>query len=188
MWPKYRKLFWILMGTAALGVLLFGIKYLSDTSYEGNSSIRFIDERYNSLEDLLQAEPFRDKVLYVDFWFSTCGPCRREFKVLPRVKDYLKDQEKVEYLYISHRTRHPNADQLWKNAIREYNLTGWHYMMDRSIEKEFWKEMNAMDSTVRMGFPHYLIIDNTSGYRNYDAPKPSEFQSLKDEITPLLNP
>ena len=183
---KNRKFLWFLLGLGALGALLFGIKYLDDTAYEGDDSIRFVEARYASLGELLAAEPFRDKLVYVDFWFSTCGFCRKEFKSLPAVREYLKDQEDLEYLYIAHRTRHPNADQLWKNAIRELDLTGWHYIMDRAIEKDFWAEIQARDSTVRPGYPHYLIIDNRTGYRNYNAPKPSELEVLKAEMGPLL--
>ena len=188
MWSKYRKTFGIIITLGALAVLVFGIKYYVDISYQGDTSIRFVDARYSSLEALLTSEDFSDKILYVDFWFSTCGFCRREFKELPRVKEYLADQKNVVFLYIAHRTRHPNTEQLWKNAIQEYDLTGWHYMMDRELESDFWSEIRTHDPTVRTGYPHYLIIDHTSGYRNYNAPKPSELEDLKQVLGPLIKP
>jgi thiol-disulfide isomerase/thioredoxin len=174
----------ILLGFAA--ALIFTIKYFYDTSYEGDETVHFLQGEYPELESVLQAEPFQDKIVYVDMWFSTCGFCRRQFGHLPRVKDYLKDRPDVVFLYLSHETRHPNSTQLWKNAIQEFELDGWHYMMDRSVEKSIWQEIREKDTTVRQGFPHYMIIDNTSGYRDYNAPKPSEFETLKATIDPLL--
>ena len=61
-------------------------------------------------------------------------------------------------------------------------------MMDRDTENNFWEEMHARDSTVRKGYPRYLIIDNSSGYQNYSAPKPTDIESLKAALTPLLKP
>ena len=174
----------VILGFAAIAI--FTAKYFYDTSYEGDETVHFLEEDYPSLESVLQAEPFRDKVVYVDMWFSTCGNCRREFGYLPPVKEYLKDKEDVVFLYLSRQTLHPNTRQLWKNAIQEFDLTGWHFMMDRSVEKSFWKEINLKDSTVNLGYPHYLIIDNRSGYRNYNAPKPSQFDLLKATLDPLL--
>ena len=174
----------ILLGLAA--ALIFTIKYVYDTSYEGDETVHFLQGEYPELESVLQAEPFQDKIVYVDMWFSTCGICRKEFSHLPSVKEYFEDKREVVFLYLSRETLHPNTRQLWKNAIKEFELEGWHYMMNRSIEKAFWKELNVQDSTIYLGYPHYLIIDNTSGYRNYNAPKPSEFEALKATIDPLL--
>jgi thiol-disulfide isomerase/thioredoxin len=175
---KHKKLLRIALGIVLLGSLAFALKYYKDTSFEGNEGIRFLEGEYASLDALLRAEPFRGKVVYVDLWFSTCPFCLKEIRELPPVKEYLKERN-VEFLYLSHRTRHPNTEQLWKNAIRELDLTGWHYMMDRDFEAKVWQELRAADSTVRGGFPHYLLLDNTSGYRNYNAPKPSRFEDLK---------
>lgn len=171
-----------------LGILVFGIKYFKDISYQGTESIRFLERDYNTLEELLEAKPFRGKIVYVDLWFSTCSNCRREFKHFPPVKEYLEGKKEVEILYLSHKTRHPNDRQLWKNAIQELDLRGWHFMMDRRFEKQLWTGLNAKDSSIRKGYPHYLIIDNSSGYKDYNAPKPSEFSELQAAFESLSNP
>ncbi|MEJ2162573.1 MAG: hypothetical protein P8X60_04435 [Robiginitalea sp.] len=181
-----KKLFRLGVLLGVLAVLVFTVKYYYDTSYEGDAAVQFLEGDYPGLEKVLQAEPFENKIVYVDMWFSTCGFCRKEFRHLPQVKAYLKDKQDVVFLYLAHETRHPNSAQLWKNAIQEFELTGWHYMMERPVEKEFWNEIRSKDSTVRQGFPHYLIIDNTSGYRNYNAPKPSELEALKATMDPLF--
>lgn len=181
-WLKYAAGFGLVLSLAALA------KYFYDTSYSGGAQTHFLEGEYNSLDEILGSEAFRDKILYVDLWFSTCGPCRKEFKSLPPVKEYLKDKDQVVSLYISHQTRHPNTRQLWKNAIQELELHGYHYMMDRDFEKRLWQQLRLKDTSIRGGFPHYLIIDNASGYRNYNAPKPSELEALKTVLTPLLVP
>jgi hypothetical protein len=183
-----KKWFGIALGIGILALGIFAITYLRDTSYSGDSETHFLEGQYASLDDLFSEETFRDKILYVDFWFSTCGICRKEFRHLPEVKQYLSDKKEVAFLYISHQTRHPNTRQLWKNAIQELELQGYHYMMDRDFEKRMWQQLRKKDTTIRGGFPHYLIIDNTSGYRNYNAPKPSQMPALKAAIDPLLTP
>jgi thiol-disulfide isomerase/thioredoxin len=188
MWSKYKRLFWIAMGIGMIGILPFGIDYLRDTSYEGDANIRFLQEDYAGLEEILGAEPFRDKVVYVDLWFSSCPPCIKEFKQLPKLKESLKGHKGIEYLYLSHKTRHPNTLQLWKNAIQKYNLTGWHYMMDGDFEDKLWASLNKRDATIQKGYPRYLIIDNTSDYRNYNAPKPSDFEAVIVLLRPLSKP
>jgi thiol-disulfide isomerase/thioredoxin len=188
MWPRIKKLFKYALGIGLLAILVFSIKYVYDTSYSGDASTHFLEGDYSSLDEILSEDAFRDKILYVDLWFSTCGFCRKEFRHLPEVKEYLGEKEQVAFLYISHQTRHPNTRQLWKNAIKELDLRGYHYMMDRAFEKQMWRQLREKDTTIRGGFPHYLIIDNTSGFRDYNAPKPSELPELKAAIEPLLTP
>ena len=169
-----------------LAALIFAISYHYDTSYQGDVSIQFLEGEYSDLEGLLESKVFEDKIVYVDLWFSTCAFCRKQFTHLPKVKAYFEDKKEFVFLYLSHKTRHPNTLQLWKNTIQEHDLKGWHYMMERPVEKEFWNEIRSKDSNVRQGFPHYLIIDNISGYRNYNAPKPSELEALKATMDPLF--
>ena len=188
MWSGSKKWFKYILGIGFLAILIFAVKYYYDTSYSGGANTHFLKGDYSSLEDILTEDAFRDKILYVDFWFSTCGFCRKEFRHLPEVKEYLGNKKQVVFLYISHQTRHPNTRQLWKNAIQELELYGYHYMMDRDFEKRMWQQLRKKDTSISGGFPHYLIIDNTSGYRNYNAPKPSELPELKATIDPLLTP
>lgn len=182
--PKRKKLLRLAAVIALAGSLALAFKYFRDTSFDGDADIRFLQGEYQDLDALLSAPELRGKILYVDLWFSTCPFCLKEIRELPAVKEYLNGR-KVDMLYLSHRTRHPNTEQLWKNAIRELDLTGWHYMMDRDFEAKVWQELRAADSSVRGGFPHFLIIDNTTGYRNYNAPKPSHFEGLKEVFESL---
>lgn len=179
-----KKLLRLAVGIALAGCLAFALNYYRDTSFEGNTDIRFLPGAYQDLDALLAAPELRDKILYVDLWFSTCPFCMKEIRELPPVKEFLQGRQ-VDFLYLSHQTRHPNTEQLWKNAIREFDLSGWHYMMDRDFEAKVWQALREADSTVRGGFPHFLIIDNTTGYRNYNAPKPSDFEGLKQAIEGL---
>ncbi|MDM9631032.1 TlpA family protein disulfide reductase [Robiginitalea aurantiaca] len=184
---KNKNFLWLGIVLGVVALLIFGADYLEDTSYQGDDSIRFVASEYSDLEALLASEPFQNKVLYVDLWFSSCPPCIKEFKNPPLLKEHFKNRDDLVFLYISHRTLHPNALQLWKNAIRKYNLTGWHYMMDREFETRLWAELRSKDSSIAKGYPRYLIIDNSSGYRNYSAPQPSQVKEVKALLEPLLD-
>ena len=106
-----------------LGVLLLAagglsLKYFQDVTYKGDENIHFIDEKFETLTDLIAQPQFNNKVVYVDFWFSTCSPCIEDFQHLPELKKLLETYE-VEYLYLGHPISAPNTYQLWKRAIKK---------------------------------------------------------------------
>ena len=71
-------------------------------------------------------------------------------------------------------------------------IMSWAYEEEFGIRDGFrWSpdgEYIAFWQFDTSGVRDFLIIDNTSGYRNYNAPKPSEMPALKAAIAPLLTP
>ncbi len=75
-----------------------------------------IDGKKVSLRD------FRGQVVYLDFWASWCGPCMREFPHAKDLKQKLKHQKDLVFLYVSIDT----DEQAWRTTVAEHEIEGVH--------------------------------------------------------------
>ncbi|PTX22236.1 hypothetical protein C8N40_10158 [Pontibacter mucosus] len=164
----------------------FFINYLIDLSYSGDQETLFIDKEHDSLNDIVQLPQFRNKVVYVDLWYSSCGPCIQEFQHLADLKVQLKGKE-VAYLYLARETSHPNSKQRWKNAIQKYNLQGWHIYMNKQLEEQVWSSIleNQKNSTT-VAYPRYLLVGKSGEFVSFDANRPSSGKDIVAQIEALL--
>ncbi|WP_276486024.1 TlpA family protein disulfide reductase [Paraflavitalea pollutisoli] len=64
---------------------------------------------------------FRGKVIYLDFWFATCGPCHALFSTIAPVKKYFANRQDVVFLNVSIDPRSTWLDALTKNTIAGYH-------------------------------------------------------------------
>lgn len=188
---KFSKLRKIAIYTS-VGLLIlsggFYAKYIYDTNWTGNEQIHFLPEnQFSDFKSLIAQPQFFGKIIYVDLWFSSCGPCREEFKSLPNLKKMIpKDQ--IVFLYLGQRTSPPNHEQLWKNAIKKYNLTGWHIYMNPDLQKDIWSIIFENTNKKRMSYPHYLVINNSNNKSLFDAPRPSNAEKLLQELEVIQKP
>lgn len=93
--------------------------------------------------------PFRGKYLIVDFWESSCGPCVAGIKQNKTLREKLKDNSNIAFLYIcSEGTPKERYDQFVEEQRLEnsWRLTEDQYIMMRELFK-----FN--------GIPHYEYVD-----------------------------
>jgi thiol-disulfide isomerase/thioredoxin len=180
------KISYVLISILVVGGGVFAFKYYNDLRYEGSNSIKFIKENYQSLDSILQRQEFEGKVVYIDLWFSSCSPCIQEFKLMPPIKESLKD-ENIEYLYLARKTSHPNDIQLWKNAIKKYNLSGQHIYMSDTLEENVWQLIEKNVPNLARAYPHYLIVNQDNIIVSYNAQKPSDKEELVNTIKTLTS-
>lgn len=178
------KTFYSLIVVFIIVVTIFILKYYNDIKYKGDESVKFIEENHQTLTSVLQSQQFAGKVIYIDLWFTSCGPCLEEFKAIPMLKESLKS-ENVEYLYLARKTSHPNDIQRWKNTIRKYNLSGWHIYMSAALAEDVWRLIEENTDTNSRSYPHYLIVNRKNTIISYDAHKPSDKELLVNMIKEL---
>ncbi|MFB9864825.1 TlpA family protein disulfide reductase [Rufibacter immobilis] len=164
----------------------FFINMQLDLKYKGDQQTMFIEQQYQSLDEVLQLPQFRSKVVYIDLWYSSCSPCIQEFQHLVSLKQQLKGEE-IAYLYLARETSHPNSRQRWLNAVKKYNLQGWHIYMSKPLEQQVWKTIlgNQQDSTTA-AYPRYLLSDKNGNLVSYDAKRPSTGKEVVAQIKTLL--
>lgn len=118
---------------------------------------------------------FKGKALFVDFWFSTCGPCREQFKYGAPLDAFLTEHG-VEMLYIS--IDRQQVD--WHNSIKAFELEGNHIRTNPSLHKDIYENYGVGN------FPRYMIIDADGQIVVPQAKEPGEGRALYDQIKESL--
>ena len=120
---------------------------------------------------------FKGKVVYIDFWASWCGPCRKQFPFAKELKHNLtKSQKKqIVFLYISI----DNTEQIWKSAIDKLGIEGYHV-----LSKGGWNSKAVKFFGIN-SIPRYMIVDKKGKIVDIDAKRP-QMQGLLDDLLGLL--
>jgi thiol-disulfide isomerase/thioredoxin len=108
---------------------------------------------------------FKDKALYIDFWATWCAPCISEFPYSKTLSDASKDLP-VEFIYLC--TSESSDMEKWKAKIVEYNLSGHHIFVEKSIASALMHLFSLS------GFPSYLLINKKGNYKADIPERPSE--------------
>jgi len=125
-----------------------------------------------SLKEAL--DTYKNKALYIDFWASWCGPCRRDISKSQDTKKYLAENQ-IEYLYISIDDNENN----WKNASEEDKILRNQFRLLDSKNSPLTRYLEMKS------IPRYLLLNKEHRVKDFAAPSSSveNFEALKESIT-----
>ncbi|WP_163218613.1 TlpA disulfide reductase family protein [Bacteroides sp. 224] len=117
----------------------------------------------------------RGKILFVDFWATTCGPCIAGIKQNQATREKYKDDPDFDFIFIT--DDRPNETVNFNNFVKEHAL--FH---SYSVTKD---EMNYLMQLFKFsGIPHYIkvdkkgkILDDNYNMYNLDA----EIEKIKKQ-------
>jgi thiol-disulfide isomerase/thioredoxin len=119
-------------------------------------------------------EEFTGKVVYLDFWASWCGPCR---KSLPEYERMMKELPGDRFAIIA-----INLDENRDDAVRflENHPVSYTVLMDPAGDTASQWQIRAMPSS-------FLLDTSGRVIRSWAGFKPAHIADIKNEIDLLLN-
>ncbi len=129
-------------------------------------SLTGIDGKNYSLGD------FKGKIVYVDFWATWCGPCRREIPFFKKIKDAYSGKDVV-FVAIS---LDDDKDAWVKMVNEDSNLSGIQLHADKAWSSDVAKQYQIF------GIPTFVLIDAEGKIIEHPATRPSD-----PEISLLLD-
>ncbi|MGY4539649.1 thiol-disulfide isomerase/thioredoxin [Mucilaginibacter sp. UYNi724] len=163
---------------AGLVVVFIAAKILLAMAINTPAGAKFItvDAGETSFKSII-GKNFKGKVVYVDFWGTTCGPCLLEFANFTHpVKDHYKARNDIAYLYISGGNRY-----LWKKQIEKFHVTGSHLFLEGDEYEKLYRDALS-DNKAEVLMPHYLIINKQGNIAVADAARPSDYSLLTAQL------
>lgn len=152
-----------------------------------NDSIIFA-EPVDSLNQLFAK--FKGEILFVDFWASWCRMCLEEFKPIPELDEFMRNNH-INRLFIAieKQEKEPALQEKnrekWKGLIEKYQLKGYHYYV--VLKTPMAMEIIQKIMMGKLSLPRFAIIDHTGLLVNWDARSPSKTEALMKQLTIYVN-
>lgn len=111
-----------------------------------------------------RSSDFSGKVLYIDFWATWCGPCKKEIPYMEKLYEHYKDNDKIALISISIDTN----VEAWKKMITEDNPE-WPQFIAEGAQNI--KMSNDWGITA---IPRFIILNADGTICSANAPRPSQ--------------
>lgn len=115
------------------------------------------------------------KVVYLEFWASWCGACRKEMQYAHDLSDKFADKDVI-FLFISTDTKHED----WQKALDKNNICGEQYRIDIKSKPPVQKHFKIR------GVPYFILINKNGTIANPKASWP-RYPSAANEIRAILD-
>ncbi len=95
-------------------------------------------------------DPFKGKILFIDFWATTCGPCVAGIKNMKPNREKYKDNKDFDFIFITDERSSPKAD--YDKFVAEQGM--------KNIYRLPVDDYNYLRQLFKFnGIPHYTVID-----------------------------
>ena len=167
-------------GLALMAVFIAGKMLLAQVNTNRHIRIIRMASGEQSFQRLFK-EHFKGKVVYIDFWGTTCAPCIEEFMNFTRpLKERYKGRDDIGYLYIAR-----GSGYLWKKQIQKYDVQGDHVFLDDKQYDQLYK-VSRRDPDAQVLMPTYMIADKRGNVVVSDAMWPDKGDSLYKQLDQYL--
>ena len=117
-------------------------------------------------------DPFKGKILFVDFWATTCGPCVGGIKAMKETREKYKDNPDFDFLFITDERSTPEED--YKKFIGEQEMKNTFRLTEDDFN--YLRELFKFN-----GIPRYVVIDKEGKVLNGDF----EMWNFETELTKM---
>ena len=115
-------------------------------------------------------DPFKGKIIFVDFWATTCGPCVAGIKTMKPNREKYKDNKDFEFIFITDERSSPKAD--YDKFVAEQGL--------KHIYRLSVDDYNYLRQLFKFnGIPHYTVIDKAGNVLSNNFPMHNFESELK---------
>jgi len=172
----------------AIGSIVLAFAYFGWTLFfSENEKTQFIssDKPYTSIDQILQDERFNGKLVYGDFWGTSCMPCIEEFREYTQpLKNYYKGRNDIVFLYLCV-DNNLGAEYRWKKRIVDNNVQGYHVLLNQEQFDRLYDQVADQKDAVKY-IPRYFIRDKRGHLVVRQAKRPSDEKILYRQIDSTL--
>lgn len=124
----------------------------------------------NIFEDIIK--PYRGKILFVDFWATTCAPCVGSIKKMKETRAKYKDNPNIDFVFITAKNASPL--RTYSKFIKEQELVNTHII--ESDNFNYLRQLFKFN-----GIPKYVVIAKNGEIIDDDY-KMYRFNNTVDDI------
>ena len=153
------------------------------TDFNGDHRISLID--FSPTDTTLTKicnNNFKGKIVYVDFWGTTCIPCLDEFRNFTKpLKEKYHNRGDIAYLYICAGQR-----LIWKQQLQKFDIQGAHIFLENKDYVKLYQASVKGSNDTSVTMPRYLILNKQGKIMETNALRPSSKDSLYCQLDKYL--
>lgn len=118
-------------------------------------------------------DPFKGKILFIDFWATSCGPCVVGIRNMKSIREKYKDNKDFDFIFITSEGSSPKST--YDSFVKEQELKNIFRISDN--DHNYLRQLFNFN-----GIPHYVVIDADGKVLSDDF----EMHNFEFELTKIL--